>query len=183
MGRPKATLELGGRPLISHPLQAVAAAGLDPIVVAKPDSALPELDCEVIREPSGTRHPLSGIVAALRASEGRPVIAVACDMPFASAEMLAALAALESPLALGRVSGRLQPFPGRYDPALANHMADALERQASMRETVASARPQVLDEASLRAFGDPRWLCWSVNDQDDLDAAERELAARGGVEG
>ena len=65
MGAPKATLELGGRPLISYPLAAMADAGIETIVVAKPDTALPEMANEVWLEPQEPSHPLLGIVAAL----------------------------------------------------------------------------------------------------------------------
>ena len=41
MGRPKALVPLGGRPLIAWPLAAAQAAGLEAVVVAKPGSALP----------------------------------------------------------------------------------------------------------------------------------------------
>jgi molybdopterin-guanine dinucleotide biosynthesis protein A len=40
LGGSKATVELAGRPLISYPLAALAAAGLDAFVVAKPDTPL-----------------------------------------------------------------------------------------------------------------------------------------------
>ena len=43
MGASKATVALAGEPLISRPLAAARAAGLEAVVVAKPDTALPEL--------------------------------------------------------------------------------------------------------------------------------------------
>ena len=93
MGAPKATLELGGRPLLEYPLAAVQGAGLEPAVVAKRDSPLPPLAVPRWDEPAEPTHPLTGIVAALVAARGRPVLAVACDMPFVTAELLADLAA------------------------------------------------------------------------------------------
>ena len=41
MGEPKALVELAGRPLIAHAVSAVADAGLEPVIVAKPDSPVP----------------------------------------------------------------------------------------------------------------------------------------------
>jgi molybdenum cofactor guanylyltransferase len=178
MGRPKATIPLAGRPLITYPLEAAAAAGLEPVAVAKPDSALPELDCAVIEEPAEPRHPLAGLVAALRASGGRPVIAIACDMPFVEPAMLEALAAAGDPLVVGEAAGRLQPFPGRYGLELVVHLERALARQLPLTTTVADGDPRVLDEEELRAFGDPELLCMSVNDEADLARAEAELASR-----
>ena len=41
MGRPKALVPLGGRPLIAWPLAAAAEAGLEAVVVAKPGLSAP----------------------------------------------------------------------------------------------------------------------------------------------
>jgi molybdopterin-guanine dinucleotide biosynthesis protein A len=102
LGGGKATALLAGRPLISYPLAAMAAAGIDAFVVAKPDTELPPLAggsigdrgaarVEVVRESAEPSHPLMGIIAALRHA-GRPVVVLAGDMPLASPALLAALA-------------------------------------------------------------------------------------------
>jgi molybdopterin-guanine dinucleotide biosynthesis protein A len=178
MGRAKAVVELGGRPLISYPLAAVEAARLEPIVVCKRESELPELDCRVVREPAEPRHPLTGIVAALGASAGAPVVAVGCDMPFLEPGLIAALAALDDPFAVAESAGRLQPLPGRYPPALRGDLSAALDRALSLRETVTSLGARVLAESELARFGDPRWLWFSVDDEADLATAEEALRAR-----
>jgi molybdenum cofactor guanylyltransferase len=177
MGRPKALVELGGRPLISYPLAAVEAAGLEPVMVAKLDSPLPQLDCRVVREPSEPRHPLAGIVAALRAGGGRPVVAVACDMPFLEPGLLAALAALDDPLAAVDAGGRAQPLPGLYPPNLVDELESAMERGLSLTKTIASLGAQLIRESEVARFGDPKWMCFNVNDDADLAAAERRLAS------
>jgi molybdopterin-guanine dinucleotide biosynthesis protein A len=177
MGRPKPLTELGGRPLISYPGAAIEAAGLEPLVVAKPDSPLPPLRWPVLHEPAEPHHPLAGIIAALRASEGRPVVAVACDMPFIDPALLRALAALDAPLAVCGTRQRLQPFPGRYAGALAEVLEAALARRLPLVQAIA-APARRLDEAELARFGDPEWLCFSVNDEVDLATAERELRLR-----
>ncbi|HYY06083.1 MAG TPA: NTP transferase domain-containing protein [Candidatus Limnocylindria bacterium] len=178
MGGTKAVVELGGRPLISYPLRAVEAAGLEPIVVCKRESELPPLDCRVLREPAEPRHPLAGIVAALGASGGAPVVAVGCDMPFLEPALLTALAALDAPLAVAEAGGRLQPLPGRYHPALRGELSAALDGGLSLRETVTSLGARILAESELAHFGDPRWLWFSVNDEAGLAAAEAALRAR-----
>ncbi|HLB21413.1 MAG TPA: NTP transferase domain-containing protein, partial [Solirubrobacteraceae bacterium] len=116
MGAAKAAVELAGRPLISYPLRAAAEAGLPALVVAKSDSELPPLQALVVREPDSPRHPLCGVLAALRhvgagkgelwpcdgerdgrergVGDGRAVLAVACDMPFLGARLLAWMAAM-----------------------------------------------------------------------------------------
>jgi molybdopterin-guanine dinucleotide biosynthesis protein A len=180
MGEPKATIELAGRPLIAYPLAAVDEAGLDPIVVAKPSSPLPDLDCQVIREPVEPLHPLAGILAALGGSGGRPVVAVACDMPFVTAELLAWMGALDAAAAICEV-GEHKPLLGRFEPRIAAELEPALARGDAVRDAVAALDLHVIDEEELRRFGDPERLCFNVNEPADLSAAERLLAGeRGG---
>jgi molybdopterin-guanine dinucleotide biosynthesis protein A len=176
IGGAKALVELAGRPLISYPLAAVEAAGLEPVVVAKPDSELPPLRCRVIREPAGPRHPLCGIVAALRRAGGRPLVAVGCDMPFA-APLLAPLAAAPEPLVAASIGDRLQPLPARYSDALLPALEAALREERALRPTLESLRPRTIAETELARLGDPRRLCLNVNTAADLARAERMLAA------
>src|SRR5215208_7621103 len=126
MGSPKAMLELASRPLVSRVVSTVGSAGLDPVVVAKPDSPLPKLDCRVLTEPSEPRHPLTGVLAALGASAGRGVVAIACDMPLVPSKLLTWLAQLEEPVAVCEVSGRLEPLLGRYSPEVCERLQESL---------------------------------------------------------
>jgi molybdopterin-guanine dinucleotide biosynthesis protein A len=175
MGTPKATLELGGRPLLEYPLAAVQGAGLEPAVVAKPGSPLPPLAVPRWDEPAEPVHPLTGIVAALTAARGRPVLAVACDMPFVTAELLADLAARAGPLVVPEVDGRLHPLLARWDPSLLPALRDALEREARLHVVATELDAQRIDEAELRRFGDPARLLFNVNAPGDLERAAAML--------
>ena len=140
MGSPKALAELGGRPMLARIVGTVGSAGLEPVVVAKPDSPLPKLDCRVLTEPSEPRHPLSGLVAALNASAGRGVVAIGCDMPLVPARLLTWLAQLEEEVAVCEVGGRLEPLLGRYSP-IAIELALARDAGAPLRAFRRRARP------------------------------------------
>jgi molybdenum cofactor guanylyltransferase len=186
MGTPKASVSLCGRPLISYPLRAARQAGLEAVVVAKHASELPRLRERVVCEPDHPRHPLCGILAALREFD-TPVIAVGCDMPFVSAELLARLAAagaegdaLEEDdagctrgarAAVIELDGRLQPLPARYLPAHAPGLERALAAGCSLRATLEALAPTVIDGDSLSDLGPPQRLCFSVNDERDLHTA------------
>jgi molybdenum cofactor guanylyltransferase len=174
IGGAKALAELGGRPLISYPLAALSAAGLDAVVVAKSQSPLPQLDCPVLREPALPRHPLRGVITALRWGGGRPVVVVGCDMPFVTGALLVWLASLDG-LVVPEVDDRLQPLLARYEPAHAGALEIALRSGYSMRKAIAGLQPRVVGERELQRFGDPSRLFFNVNDHTDLQVAERLL--------
>jgi len=160
LGGSKAMTLLGGEPLIARPLAAARAAGLEAIVVAKADTELP--DVAVWHEPAEPTHPLLGLVTAL---EHGPVVAVACDQPWVTAELLRALADHDGPA----LAAEGEPFPGRYEPSQLPVLREALVAEASLRAT--------LDRLGPPSLGVPRAELASVNTPEDLAAAERTLAA------
>jgi molybdopterin-guanine dinucleotide biosynthesis protein A len=173
MGRPKALIPFRGRPLISWPLAAAATAGLEAVVVAKTGSPLPTIAVPVWEEPAEPVHPLTGLVAALERAKDRPVLAVACDMPFLAPGLLHALAeaAPTAAAVAPRVAGRLEPFPARYAPDALPALRDALASQGSLRKTLAALDPWELDEDALRAYGDPARLVASLNTPEEVAAS------------
>jgi molybdopterin-guanine dinucleotide biosynthesis protein A len=174
LGGAKPAAGLAGRPLISYPLEAARAADLDPFVVAKSDSPLPPLDCDVVREPDLPVHPLLGIISALEAADG-PVIALGCDMPFLTPPLLSWLAQREPP-AVSRVAGRLEPLLAIYAPDGAEVLRGALGQEAPLRAAVEELGPQLIPETDLERFGEPERLVMSVNTEADLAEAARLLA-------
>jgi molybdopterin-guanine dinucleotide biosynthesis protein A len=175
IGEPKANLELGGRPLLLHPLAAFVHAGIDAVVVAKRDTSLPPLSVEVWREPDEPVHPLCGIVTALKRADGRAVLVCACDMPFVSPGLLTSLATRSDRLAVPSAGGRLHPLLGRYEPELLEPLRRALAERQPLQQTVAALRPTVIEEAELRELGDPELLLFNINERPDLTRAEEVL--------
>ncbi len=161
MGRPKALVELDGIPLIAHPLAAAAAAGLEAVVIAKAGTELPALDVPVWQEPDEPVHPLLGIVTALERAD-RAVVAVACDQPFVTPELLARLAA--GPEAAVHVGERVEPMPARYEPAALPVLRAALASEASLRATLAQLAPVAMAREAHEIA--------SVNTPEELAAAE-----------
>jgi molybdopterin-guanine dinucleotide biosynthesis protein A len=180
LGRQKATVMLAGHTLISYPLRAAANAGLEAFVVAKRDSELPALDVMVVREPERPRHPLCGIVTAVRHVASRDaasrVLVLACDMPFVAPELLCALAAGEAESAVAEAGEAVQPLPALIAVSQHAALAEALAHERSLRATIAQLSPRILGEDQVRAFGDPSRLFFSVNRCRDLDAAEAMIA-------
>jgi molybdenum cofactor guanylyltransferase len=88
-------------------------------VIAKGDTALPPLGGEaaVWIEPDEPRHPLAGVVHALRSSGGRDVLVLACDMPLVPEALLRALveaASEEVAGAVARCGGIGEPLCAYY---------------------------------------------------------------------
>jgi molybdenum cofactor guanylyltransferase len=171
LGGAKPTAELGGRPLISYPVAALAAAGLGALVVAKPATDLPRLDLEVVLEPADPTHPLAGIVTALRHAD-RPLVVLGCDFPFVPPALLRALAGAPEPLVVPAPGGDPQPLVARWSPSLLPRLGAALAREEPLRRTVASLGPRLLEDSELAEFGDPARTFFNVNTAADLRLAE-----------
>lgn len=174
LGGSKCAVELGGRPLISYPLAAAAAAGLDPLVVAKRSSPLPALDAEILLEDERPHHPLLGIATAL-AAVAAPVVACPCDSPLVPAELLRWLALRRDPLAVIAIDGAVQPLIGRYTPGLERDLRDAVARGRSAVDAVEALGAVVVGGGELRRFGDPALIGVNVNTPEQLEAAEAAI--------
>ena len=176
MGTSKALVELAGRPLAQRAVAAVGSAGLEPLLVAKPDTPLPRLDCRVLSEPSEPSHPLTGLLAALRAGAGRGVVALACDMPFVPAKLIRWLSGLDdADVAVPLVGGRFEPLLARYSAAAAVELERCREEGGSMDDALSRLDPRIVTEEELARFGDPERILFDVNSPPDLLRAERLL--------
>lgn len=173
MGAPKAGLAVGDGTLIERPLAALAAAGLEPVVVAKRDSSLPPLTVPRWEEPDAPRHPLCGIVAALERA-GAPIVVLACDMPHVPPALVERLARTPGDAAVPVVDRMLQPLAARYSPATLEPLTAALADERPLRASVAALDPVILDEAQLRRYGDPERMLANVNRPGDLAALRAE---------
>lgn len=178
MGGSKATLRLNRRPLIAYPLDALWRALGRVTVVAKGDSELPPLPgVEVWIEPDEPRHPLTGIVHALRRAAGRPVVVCAVDLPLVSEEMIRALAFSDrgsAPAVVARAAGRLHPTLGCFRAAALEPLGAALGQPGRpLTEVIGELEPVLVDAA------DPDQL-FNVNTPADLLQAAAMLDRRRG---
>jgi molybdenum cofactor guanylyltransferase len=179
LGGDKAVASLAGRPLIAYPVEAMRAVVTDVTIVAKPDTVLPSADvlgaARVIREPAQPRHPLVGVLHALRMAGGRPVLVCPADLPLVTADVLAELANADPAGAPGVVATGpdrgLQPLLGCYRPEAAPLLeAAAREATAPVRVAVAAIGPRELAVSTEILF--------NVNTAEDLARVEAVLASR-----
>jgi molybdopterin-guanine dinucleotide biosynthesis protein A len=175
IGGDKAMVELEGRPLVHYPLNVLRAVLDEVAVVAKDSTVLPGLDVEIAiwLEPEEPRHPLAGVVHALRCARGQPVVVVAGDMPFVTRGLVAALARERSRGAAAvvpRAGGRLQPLCARYEPRALGALAGC-DLGAPLSEAVGALSPRILEWPDEEPF-------FTVNSPEDILQAAALLGGR-----
>jgi len=171
-GRPKGLLDVGGRRILDRVVDAVTAAvGAPPLLVANAPDAEPGLGS------------VGGIYTAVAAGDD-PVLCVAWDMPFLTADLLRTLvdgaAAYDVFLPESDSRRGLEPLCAVYGPAC----RAAIERQLARGDRRAIGfHPEVkvgtLPLERVRAFGDPAELFLNVNRPEDLQRAEAVWRRRG----
>jgi molybdenum cofactor guanylyltransferase len=174
LGGAKATVAVGGAPLVGYPVAALRAVVGEVAIQAKPDTALPALAGVAIwTEPAQPRHPLVGLVHALERAAPRGVLVCAGDMPFVSAALLSRIAGTPGGAAVvAAAGGRIHPLLAYYRPVALGALRDALERHPddSLTAAVQTLGPVVLEVPEIELT--------NVNTPEDLRRVEALLASR-----
>jgi len=177
-GRPKGLERVGGERILdrlSADLHTVT--GSTPVLVANaPDADTWAPGLTVIRDPRPDCGSLGGIYAAVTHGDD-PVLVVAWDMPFVSADLLAALRdGLDGYDVYLPESGSrrgVEPLCGVYGPACAAPIAARLDEEDYRAIGFHGAvRVGCLPLDAVRRFGEPDTLFFNVNTPDDLAQAE-----------
>jgi molybdopterin-guanine dinucleotide biosynthesis protein A len=176
IGGAKAIVKLGGKPLITYPLDAVAMALGDVAIIAKADTELPNLPgVPVWIEPATPRHPLVGITHALALAGGRAVLVCAADLPFVTPALVDRIAHLDpagAPAVVATRDRTMQPLLACYQPRAAKLLgAPAADTDLPLQEAVAAICPRLCE------VEDPEAL-FNVNAPDDLLQAAGMLDRR-----
>jgi molybdopterin-guanine dinucleotide biosynthesis protein A len=117
MGRDKAWLEVGGRPLIARALTTVREAGIDQVFISgRRGIDYAPLPCPVLLDREPGHGPLSGIERALEAAGTPLVLVLAVDLPNMTGAFLRKLAAHCEPQtgAIPELRGELEPLAAIY---------------------------------------------------------------------
>jgi molybdopterin-guanine dinucleotide biosynthesis protein A len=182
MGRDKARVLLAGRPLITHVLERAAPLGTDVLVTTNTPEAFDFLGVRLVPDDHPGAGPLAGLQTALRAARAERVLVLACDLPFVCVPLLKHLlrVAPEADAVLPRWHGELEPLHAVYRRTCLGPIEQALaEGRQRMISFHPSIRLVVVEEEDILAF-DPQGLTFfNVNSLDELQTAERLLAAGG----
>ena len=153
------------------------ALGSPPLLVANaPDARLWRPDLCVVADVRPGLGSLGGIYTAVVETPA-PVVAVAWDMPFVSAELIRALAdgLAEHDAVLPESGGRrgVEPLCAAYGPACRDAIGATLDagdlRAIGFHPRI---RLGILPLSEIRRFGDPELMFFNVNTADELARAE-----------
>ncbi len=109
MGRDKAFLPVGGRPVIEGVVQCVAPLSDDVLIIANRADAYRHLRHRIVGDVYSGKGALGGIYTAIHASYYPHCLVVACDMPFLNSDLLRYLMTLTPGFDL--VVPRIGEFP------------------------------------------------------------------------
>ncbi len=193
MGRDKAFLALGGRPLIAHALSILAEAGLRAAIAGAAPEARAALSghAPIIEDSQPGLGPLSGVCAALASTSARSAVFLSVDTPFIPASLLSCLLHSSqitgAPVTVPSVAGFAQTFPAvidrRIQPLLDAELSAGRNGCFSAFQAAATSLRQPLSIlpveflAQTRRAAHPNALptaCWFSNLNTAADAARAE---------
>lgn len=115
MGRDKAWLQLGGKPLLQLAVEKVRAAGAAEVFISgKPGEDYSSLKCPVLLDLEPGFGPMGGIERALRLASSPLVLVLAVDLPQMTPEFLRKLASR-----CDRFTGAVPMLKGAMEPLAA----------------------------------------------------------------
>jgi len=180
MGRDKARVLLAGRPLITHVLDRVAHLGTEVLVTTNVPDDYAFLGVRLAADEQPGAGALAGLRTALRAASHEIVLVLACDLPFVCLPLLEHMLRLASQAdaVVPRWQGEFEPLHAVYRrtclTAIDRSLAEGRQRMISFLPAV---RLTVVEEDQVATY-DPQGLTFfNVNTPDDLQTAERILAA------
>jgi molybdopterin-guanine dinucleotide biosynthesis protein A len=169
MGVDKAVLEIGGRPMIGHVLDALADAGLPAIVAGPPR---PGIEARFVADPPGRTGPVAGLAAIAAAFPAAIVALVGCDQPFLRPTTILRLLEVEGEIVVP-VNHRRQPLCAVYAPSVAG-LVDAVSREDDGAPPLA----RLLDRAGTVEVHPTKWRSWGEDGRSWLSIDDpRTLAA------
>lgn len=177
-GLRKATLAIGGRPIIERQL-AVLRQVADPVFLVTSAQAPIEADLTIVRDEFPDRGALGGIYTAIVSSPHERTLVVACDMPFLSLALVEHMAGIDADLVIPRTMRGYEPLCAIYGRACIESIRERLTRG----ELEASRLPEGVRVAevgpeTLAAYDPDGLLFVNVNTPHDYERAKEVFERR-----
>ncbi|MGH7550553.1 MAG: molybdenum cofactor guanylyltransferase [Gemmatimonadota bacterium] len=176
LGGPKAWLGWGGRPLLLHLVERLAALSrAPPVVVGTPGMELPPGSYARVDDARIGEGPLAGLAAGLGAVEaidvGARVAVCACDCPFVGPELFRFLAGVDpqAKVVVPKFGDHLHPLIAIWRAGTAAACRRALERgERRVLAALEELAPRVVPAEEFPAGFDLARTLFNLNDRRDL---------------
>lgn len=179
MGQDKGLVPFLGQPLVQRVIERLQPVAQEVVVTTNKPESYQFLGMPLFPDKIPNRGALGGLYTALSAATQPLVAVVACDMPFASAPLLAAqrdgLVESQSDVAVPRLRGGLEPFHAVYRRETCLPLVEEAIQAEKWRVDAwfSKARMRFFDEAEIRRY-DPELRCFlNVNTPEELAEAEK----------
>lgn len=177
-GKPKALIELGGKPIIERIVEVLSQILPDLLIVTNTPELYASLGLSMVPDVFPDHGSLGGIYSGLKAAKG-DAFTVACDMPFLRPEVvrLVVSRAGTADVVIPRVGDQLETLHALYGKACLPHMEALL---AAKRFKILGFFDQVrvleIPEHEVACYRDPRICFMNVNTPEELTRATELLA-------
>ena len=178
-GRPKALIDLSGRPIIERVVAALSPAVDDMLIVTNTPELYEFLGLAMVEDVYPDHGSLGGIYSGLKAAAGGAALTVACDMPFLHPGVVQLVAdrAGEGDVVIPRVGSQLETMHAAYAKACLPHIEERLiAGRLKIVEFFERVRVVEITEEDVARFRDPHVAFMNVNTPEELERA-RALAA------
>ena len=158
MGRDKAFLPVGGKPVIQRVLERVASLSDDIILVTNtPDKFTFDIDCRITGDIYPGKGSLGGIYSALVAARYPHCLIVACDMPFLNVRLLQYLVRLariyDYDAVVPEVSDRWETLHAVYSKRCLHPIERCLQQDdLRVRSFFKDVRVRIVEQRRLEHF-------------------------------
>lgn len=180
MGRDKATLEIGGVTMIDRAIDLVRRAGVEPVVVGSFGEDQRNLSARVIADDWPGAGPLGGIAAALRQTQAPWNLAIACDMPYLTAEWLEFLlrraSASPADAVVPKNENGVEPMCAMYHERAGAAIRGALENGIrKVTEGLTKLQVEYVEREEWKGFDSDGLLFKNMNEPADYEEAKARL--------
>ena len=174
MGRPKAFVELGDRPLISWVMESLRTVCREIFIVADRVEPFKDLGCRVLRDRIPDRGPMGGIYTALSLTNEPQIFVSACDTPFLNPQVVGHLASLVKgyEIAAPKLSDGFHPLQAVYTKDCLPRLEEfLLTGRLSLIDFIGEARVRVVSSGEIEPL-DPELISFlNINTPQDLERA------------
>lgn len=184
MGDDKAGLRLAGETMLSRVVTRLRETFEEIVIVAGPNSVVaPEVlisGSRLVRDLVAFEGPVSALRMGLETIRAGVGFACACDLPFLSPSLAAAVCAMSEghQAAIPLVEGRLQMLQAAYRRSCVQALDDMIGRaDRQLNRLVDSIDARIVGEDEMRAY-DPELISFlNVNTPADYARAQRLISA------